>query len=125
MVIKNELEYQLVFQKIEQLISENFEGNAQKEAQFSLLTRAIERYENEVLNLFPVRTTKDVATFLKSLMSHKKLKVNDLAIVLQISESELSAIIQHRKPLTFEHAILLKKEFDIDASHVLETSLTS
>jgi HTH-type transcriptional regulator / antitoxin HigA len=122
MIIKNELEYQSAFQKLEKLITDNFEENTEKEAQFTMLTTAIERYENDVLKLFPIRSTKDVAVFLKSLMNHKKLKNNDLATILQISEGDLSAIIQHKKPFTFEYAERLKKAFDIDTAFILQAA---
>jgi HTH-type transcriptional regulator / antitoxin HigA len=122
MIIKNELDYQSAFQKLEKVIADNFEGNTEKEAQFTVLTKAIEHYERDVLKLFPIRSTKDIAVFLKSLMNHKKLKVNDLAMILQISEVDLSAIIQYKKPFTFEHAERLKLKFDIDAPFVLQAA---
>jgi HTH-type transcriptional regulator / antitoxin HigA len=122
MIIKNELDYQSAFQKLEKLIADNFEGNTEKEAQFSVLSKAIERYERDVLKLFPIRSTKDIAVFLKSLMSHKKLKVNELATILQISEVDLIAIIQYKKPFTFEYAERLKLKFDIDAPFVLQSA---
>jgi HTH-type transcriptional regulator / antitoxin HigA len=122
MIIKNELDYQSAFQKLEKLIADNFEGNTEKEAQFSALTKAIERYENDDLKLFPIRSTKDIAVFLKSLMSYKKLKVNELATILQISEGELSAIMQHKQSFTSEYAERLKMKFDVDSPSVLQTA---
>lgn len=122
MIINNELEYQSAFQQIEQLIAEKFEGNAAKEAQFITLTTAVEQYENDVLKLFPIRSTDDAVVFLQSLMNHKRLKNNDLAHVLHISEKEFSAIMRHQKPFTFEHAERIKKAFDIEATFILQAA---
>jgi antitoxin component HigA of HigAB toxin-antitoxin module len=118
MVIQNELEYQYAFQQIEKLITEKFESDTAKEMQFIALTTAIEQYENDVLKLFPVRSTKDAVVFLTSLMSLKKLKNNDLARILHISENELSAIMHYQKPFTFEHAERVKKAFNIEATFI-------
>ena len=120
--VLNELDYQTALQQLEQLIAEKFEGNAAKEAQFTAYATAIEQYENDVLKLFPIHSTKDPAVFLKSLMNHKKMKIKDLANVLQISEKELSAIMQHRQPFTFEHVERVKMTFAIDASFILQAA---
>lgn len=122
MVIQNELDYEFAFQQIEKLIEGNFEGDATKEAQFVAWTTAVERYENDVLKLFPMRSTKDAVVFLKALMNHKKLKNNDLAHILHISENELFDIMQYQKPFTFEHADRVKKAFDIEAPFILQTA---
>ena len=122
MIIQNELEYQSVFQQIEQLIAEKFEGNAAKEAQFITLTTAIEQYENDVLKLFPVRSTDNAVVFLQSLMNRKHLKSNDLARILHISENEFSEIMHHQKPFTFKHAERIKKAFDVEATFILQAA---
>lgn len=122
MVIQNELEYQAAFQQIEQLIAEKFEGDTAKEAQFIALTTAVEQYENDVLTLFPIRSTDDAVVFLQSLMNHKKLKNNDLAHILDLSEKEFLAIMRYQKPFTFEHAERVKKAFDVEATFILQAA---
>lgn len=122
MVIQNELDYQSILTQLEKLIVEKFEGDATKEAQFVAWSTAIEHYENDVLKLFPIRSTKDAVVFLKSLMNHKKLINNDLARILHISENELSAIMHYQKPFTVEHAEQVKKAFDIDATFILQAA---
>jgi antitoxin component HigA of HigAB toxin-antitoxin module len=120
MIIKSESEYQFAYQELEQLIAVKFEGITESEARFSLLANAVARYEKEVLQLYPIRATKDISIFLTSLMKHKKLKNNDLSQILQITEDELSSILQYRKPFTFEYAERLKKRFGIEAPATLQ-----
>jgi antitoxin component HigA of HigAB toxin-antitoxin module len=122
MIINNELEYQHAFQQLEKLVAEKFEGNADKESQFIALTTAIEQYENDTLKLFPIHSTKDAVGFLTSLMKHKKLKINDLAHILHISENDLFAIMHYQKPFTFEHAERVKKALDIEATFILQAA---
>ena len=55
-------------------------------------------------------------------MNHKKLKNNDLARILRLSDNEFSAIMPHQKPFTFEHAERVKKAFDIEATFVLQAA---
>ena len=86
------------------------------------LTTAIEQYENDVLKLFPVRSTDNAVVFLQSLMNRKHLKSNDLARILHISENEFSEIMHHQKPFTFKHAERIKKAFDVEATFILQAA---
>ena len=58
MKIENQVQLQSAFKELDLLIANGFEGNAEKEADFLKLAKAVEYYEDKVLKLMPMQPPK-------------------------------------------------------------------
>ena len=122
MKIENQEQLQAAFQKLDKLIAEGFEGNAEKEQSFLITAKAIEYYEDKVLKLMPMTPPKDVIEVLEHSMFSRKMKQKDLASLLEISVTRLSEIMQRKRKINLDFAKRVHEKLGIDAEFILKTA---
>lgn len=122
MEIKNQEQLQTAFQTLDVLIAGGFEGNVIKEAEFLEIAKAIEYYEDKVLKLMPMQPPKDVIEALERSMYTRKIKQKDLALLLEISVTRLSEVMQRKRKINLDFAKRIHEKLGIDAEFILKTS---
>jgi HTH-type transcriptional regulator / antitoxin HigA len=122
MTIDNQTQLDAAFTQLNSLIAEGFEGNADKEAVFLSLAKAIEHYEDKVLKIMPLQPPRDVVEALERSMFAQKMKQKDLAELLEVSVTRLSEVMQRKRKINLDFARRIHLKLGIDAEFILTTA---
>ncbi len=118
MKITNQNELKAAFERLDQMIAAGFQGNADKEAGFAILSQAIEAYEDS-LQLMPLKP-QTLAGMIELKMFERKLKQKDLAETLGITTTRLSEVLNGKRKVNMDLAKRLHKKLGIDADFILD-----
>lgn len=125
--IKTEEEYQQVMDKVEsylQIATENggfLTLNAAQRADLQFLSQLAETWEDQI-PLMPIPQPQTLIGMIELKMYERKLKQKELAILLGISPSRLSEVLQSKRKINLDLAKRLYKVLNIDPAFILETA---
>ena len=122
MKIENQEQLQKAFQQLETFIAEGFEGDIEREIAFKSIALAIEDYEDKVLKIMPLQPPKDLIEVLERSMYVRKIKQKDLAMLLDVSVTRLSEILQRKRKINLDFAKRIHEKLGIDAEFILRTA---
>lgn len=123
MTITNAEEYKTAFVELDAMIAEGFEGNAEREAQFLVLAKAIEAYEDSIpIMPLPVPPPKTLVDILEYKMYEKRLKQRDMARLLNVSEARLSDVLTGKRKPNLDLAKRMHLRLGIDAETILRVA---
>jgi HTH-type transcriptional regulator/antitoxin HigA len=117
--IKNQEELKVAFAQLDQLIAEGFQGDSEKEALFSKLARAIEKFEDSQ-HLMPLPHPQTLAGMIELKMFERKLNQKELAGELGITATRLSEVLNGKRKVNMDLARRLHEKLGIDAEFILE-----
>lgn len=118
MKITNQNELKVAFEQLDKMIADGFQGNAEKEAQFADLSKAIEAYEDS-LQLMPLRP-QTLTGMIELKMFERRLKQRELAEQLGITTTRLSEVLNGKRKVNMDLAKRLHRVLGIDAEFILE-----
>ena len=102
---------------LDKLIAEEFEGNAQREANFSKLATAIEAFEDGT-PLMPIRVPETLPGMIYIKMAERKMQQKDMAQFLGVSTARFSEVMTGKRGITIELAKKLYEQVDINPAFI-------
>lgn len=123
--LKTDEEYRQVMERIEGYLSQatTLGGfhylSDQEKNDLRRLSLLAEHYE-DAIPLMPIRQPENLPDMIALKMYEFKLKQKDLAVLLEISPSRLSEILQGKRKISLELAKRLHAKLGIDPSFILE-----
>lgn len=125
--INSEEEYRQVMEKIESYLQiatkkGGFHTLASEERDnLQHLSRIAEAWEDNI-PLMPIRQPKTLVEMIELKMYERKLKQKDLAVLLDISPTRLSEVMQGKRKVNLDLAKRLYKILKISPEFILETA---
>ena len=125
--INSEEEYRQVMEKIETYLhqatkSGGFHTLAPEERDdLQHLSRIAEAWEDNI-PLMPIRRPQTLVEMIELKMYERKLKQKDLAVLLEISPTRLSEVMQGKRKVNLDLAKRLYKVLKISPEFILETA---
>lgn len=125
--INSEAEYQQVMEKIESYLriatqNSGFHALDQKQrAELQALSKMAEAWEDSI-PLMPIPQPQTLIEMIELKMYERKLKQKDLAVLLGISPTRLSEVLQSKRKINLDLAKKLYKVLNIDPVFILETA---
>ncbi|WP_080059078.1 helix-turn-helix domain-containing protein [Spirosoma aerolatum] len=119
MNITNWDEHRIALQKIDALIAQGFEGNAELETRFLVLAKAIEAFEDSI-PLMPIRTPDTLPGMIHIKMAERNMKQKDMAKLLGVSTARLSEVMNGKRRITIDLAKKLYERLDISPEFILK-----
>ena len=122
--LKSREEYDQTMGRIEVLLQKatqlgSFEKLSKEDATtLANLSKLAEQYEDSI-PLMPIKQPSSLAEMIRFKMFEKNLKQKQLAIILEISEANVSGVLTGKRKLTYELAKKLHIKLDIDAHFLL------
>jgi len=117
-------EYNLTMKKIEDFLQKaaalgGFDKLTKEDTQqLALLSHLAEEYEDSI-PLMPIKQPSSLAEMIRFKMFEKNLKQKQLAVLLEISEANVSGVLSGKRKLTFDLAKKLHVQLGIDAHFLL------
>ncbi|GAB2597830.1 helix-turn-helix domain-containing protein [Spirosoma areae] len=121
MKITNWDEHKAALNALDRLIAEGFEGDTQREAQFSELAIAIETFEDSI-PLMPIRIPETLPGMLYIKMAERNMKQKDMAHFLGVSTARFSEVMNGKRRITIDLAKKLYERLDISPEFILKTA---
>jgi HTH-type transcriptional regulator / antitoxin HigA len=125
--IKSEAEYTQVMEKVETYLrvatqKGGFHAlDAAQRTELQMLSKLAEAWEDDV-PLMPIQQPQTLTGMIELKMYERKLKQKDLAVLLEISPSRLSEVLQSKRKVSLDLAKRLYKVLGIDPAFILETA---
>lgn len=104
---------------LDKLIAEGFEGNVEREAQFSKLATAIEAFEDSI-PLMPIRVPETLPGMIHIKMAERNMKQKDMAQLLGVSTARFSEVMNGKRRITIDLAKNLYERLDISPEFILK-----
>lgn len=123
--IRSEEEYQQVMKKVESYLRIATQKGgfhfleADQRTDLQVLSKMAEAWEDHV-PLMPIPQPKTIVEMLELKMYERNLKQKDLALLLDISPSRLSEVLQSKRRINLELAKRMYKLLQIDPAFILE-----
>lgn len=123
--INSQEEYQQVMERVESYLQKStVQGGlhtllANEKEELRHLSLLAEAWEDGI-PLMPIRQPKTLTEMLKLKMYERKLKQKDLAVLLGISATRLSEVMQGKRKVNMDLAKRLYSVLKIDAGFILE-----
>ena len=121
MKITNWDEHKAALNDLDKFIADGFEGNAQREAQFSKMAVAIEAYEDSI-PLMPIRVPESLPGMIQIKMAERKMKQKDMAHLFGVSTARFSEVMTGKRRITIDLAKKLYERLDISPEFILKTA---
>lgn len=125
--LTNREQYDEVKRKVEQLISEaTAKGMLEPDMdnsytrEISSLSRQMAEYEDEYLNILPLRTKSPLIASIEEYFFIHGMRQKDGARLLGVNESQFSQIMSGRRPISMSFAKRLRSKMGIDANLILD-----
>lgn len=125
--ITSELDYQMVMEKVETYLQKATQNggfhtlDAQERTELQHLSLLAEAWEDRV-PIMPIKQPKTLTEMIELKMYERKMKQKDLAVLLGISATRLSQVMQNKRKVNIDLAKRLYKELKIDPAFILETA---
>lgn len=125
--IQSEEEYSQVMEKIESYLQTvtQLGGfhmlSAAQRADLQNLSKLAESWEDDI-PLMPIPQPQTLVGMIELKMYERKLKQKDLALLLEISPTRLSEVLQAKRKVNMDLAKRLYKVLKIDPAFILETA---
>lgn len=119
MKITNWDEHKVALSSLDKLIAEGFEGDAQREAQFSKLAVAIEAFEDSI-PFMPIRVPETLPGMIHIKMAERKMKQKEMAHYLGVSTARFSEVMNGKRRITIDLAKKLYEHLGINPAFILE-----
>jgi HTH-type transcriptional regulator/antitoxin HigA len=125
--IQSEEEYSQVMEKVESYLqtATQLGGfhmlSAAQRADLQNLSNLAESWEDDI-PLMPIAQPKTLVGMIELKMYERKLKQKDLAVLLEISPTRLSEVLQAKRKVNMDLAKRLYKVLKIDPAFILETA---
>lgn len=125
--ITSESDYQMVMEKVEAYLQKATQNggfhtlDAQERTELQHLSLLAEAWEDRV-PLMPIKQPKTLTEMIELKMYERKMKQKDLAMLLGISATRLSQVMQNKRKVNMDLAKRLYKELKIDPAFILETA---
>lgn len=121
MKITNWDEHKAALSDLDKLIAEGFEGDVQREAQFSKLAVAVEAYE-KTIPLMPIRVPETLPGMIHIKMAERNMKQKDMAQFLGVSTARFSEVMNGKRRITIDLAKKLYERLAISPEFILKTA---
>lgn len=121
MKITNWDEHKAALSTLDKIIAEGFEGDAQREEQFSKLAIAIEAFEDSI-PLIPIRMPETLPGMINIKMAERNMKQKDMASYLDVSSARFSEVMSGKRRITIDLAKKLYERLDISPEFILKTA---
>lgn len=125
--INSEAEYQQVMEKIESYLRIATQNNGfqaldpKQRSELQALSKMAEAWEDSI-PLMPIAQPQTLIEMIELKMYERKLKQKDLAVLLDISPTRLSEVLQSKRKINLDLAKKLYKVLNIDPVFILETA---
>lgn len=119
MSITNWAEHKNALHEIDTLIAQGFEGNAELEAKFLTLAKAIEAFEDSI-PLMPIRVPETLPGMVQVKMAERRMKQQEMAKFLGVSSARFSEFMNGKRRVTIDLAKKLHQRLDISPAFILE-----
>jgi HTH-type transcriptional regulator / antitoxin HigA len=125
--ISSELEYQSVMEKIESFLQLATKGGgfhiltSEQRLDLQNLSKMAEAWEDNI-PLMPILQPQTLIGMIELKMYERKLKQKELAILLEVSPTRLSEVLQNKRKVNIDLAKRLYKVLQIDPVFILETA---
>lgn len=125
--ITSESDYQMVMEKVEAYLQKATQNggfhtlDAQERTELQHLSLLAEAWEDRV-PIMPIKQPKTLTEMIELKMYERKMKQKDLAVLLGISATRLSQVMQNKRKVNIDLAKRLYKELKIDPAFILETA---
>ncbi len=114
-------EHKAALSILDKLIAEGFEGDIQREAQFSKLAIAIEAFEDSI-PLMPIRMPETLPGMINIKMAERNMKQKDMATYLGVSSARFSEFMNGKRRVTIDLAKKLYERLDISPEFILKAA---
>ena len=114
-------EHKATLRELDKLIAEGFEGNSQREAEFSKLAKAIEAFEDSI-PLMPIRVPETLPGMIQIKMAERGMKQKDMATYLGVSSARFSEFMTGKRRITIDLAKKLHERLEISPEFILKTA---
>jgi HTH-type transcriptional regulator/antitoxin HigA len=121
MKVSNWDEHKTALMALDKLIEEGFEGNTQREEQFSKLALAIEAFEDSI-PLMPIRMPETLPGMIHIKMAERNMKQKEMASYLDISSARFSEFMNGKRRITIDLAKKLYERLDISPEFILKVA---
>ncbi len=121
MNVVNWTEHKTALGEIDKLIAEGFEGNAELEAQFLTLAKAVEAFEDSI-PLMPIRVPETLPGMIHIKMAERNMKQKDMAQYLGVSTARFSEVMNGKRRITIDLAKKLYERLEISPEFILKTA---
>ncbi len=125
--INTEAEYKQVMEKVEAYLQTATQKggfhllDAAQRADLHYLSKLAESWEDKI-PLMPIPQPQTLVGMIELKMYERKLKQKDLAVLLDVSPTRLSEIMQSKRKISLDLAKRLYKVLQIDPVFILETA---
>lgn len=125
--IQSEEEYNQVMEKVESYLQTATQMggfhmlSAAQRADLQNLSKLAESWEDDI-PLMPIPQPQTLVGMIELKMYERKLKQKDLAVLLEISPTRLSEVLQAKRKVNMDLAKRLYKVLKIDPAFILETA---
>lgn len=119
-------EYDAVMQRSEELITQataagGFQNLPKKAVdEFGNLAATAAKYEKDILKLYPFPEKNDVISLLEAEMFRRRMKKNEMASFLGISNSRFSDILGRKSPVNVRVAKAMHTKLGFDGNVILD-----
>ncbi|MEI6411029.1 MAG: helix-turn-helix domain-containing protein [Bacteroidota bacterium] len=125
--IQSEEEYNQVMEKVDSYLQTATQMggfhmlSAAQRADLQSLSKLAESWEDDI-PLMPIAQPQTLVGMIELKMYERKLKQKDLAVLLEISPTRLSEVLQAKRKVNMDLAKRLYKVLKIDPAFILETA---
>jgi len=116
--IKNQQELKVAFVHLDKLIAEGFQGDPEKEAEFTAIAKAIETFEDNQ-KLMPL-APQTLVGMIELKMYERRMNQKQMAAELGITTTRLSEILNGKRKPNLDLVKRLHDRLEIDAEFILE-----